>query len=53
MVMRFPNMVYNRLLHSLIHAWLPYIERRVYIDVFVQLGLYAAAKGRTARREKY
>jgi hypothetical protein len=32
---------------------LPNKERRVYTDLFVQLGLYAAAEGRTARREKY
>jgi len=51
-VMRFPNMVYNRLLPSLIHIWLPNKERRVYIDLFVKLGLYAAAEGRTARRER-
>ena len=51
-VTRFPNMVYNRLPHSLIHVWLHNKGRRVYIDVFVQLGLYSAAKGRTARRER-
>jgi hypothetical protein len=51
-VMKFSNMVYNRLLLSLIHIWLPNKERRVYVDLFVQLGLYAAAKGRMARREK-
>ena len=51
--MRFPNMVYNRLLLSLIRVWLPNKERRVYIDLFVQLRLYAVAEGRTAMREKY
>jgi hypothetical protein len=51
--MRFPNMVYNRLLQSLIHVWLPNKERRACIDLFAQLGLYAAVEGRTARREKY